>query len=53
MTKINEDPKDVLIRQFQKEIVELRAQLSDGRFLLWLHPFALHFKQQMDYFKTK
>ncbi|KAM3179401.1 hypothetical protein ACTXT7_000705 [Hymenolepis weldensis] len=29
MTKINEDPKDALIRQFQKEIVELRAQLSD------------------------
>ncbi|CDS42704.1 kinesin family A [Echinococcus multilocularis] len=27
--RVNEDPKDALIRQFQKEIAELRAQLSD------------------------
>jgi kinesin family protein 3/17 len=29
--KINEDPKDALLRQFQKEIEELRKQLQDGR----------------------
>lgn len=28
--KINEDPKDALLRQFQKEIEELRKQLQDG-----------------------
>ncbi|XP_046354192.1 kinesin-like protein KIF3A isoform X1 [Haliotis rufescens] len=28
--KINEDPKDALLRQFQKEIEELRKQLEDG-----------------------
>ncbi|BFZ24494.1 hypothetical protein BsWGS_27533 [Bradybaena similaris] len=28
--KINEDPKDALLRQFQKEIEELRRQLEDG-----------------------
>lgn len=27
---INEDPKDALLRQFQKEIEELRKQLEDG-----------------------
>ncbi|KAL5109908.1 Kinesin-like protein KIF3A [Taenia crassiceps] len=27
--RVNEDPKDALIRQFQKEIEELRAQLND------------------------
>ena len=29
--KINEDPKDALLRQFQKEIEELRKQLEDGK----------------------
>ena len=28
--KINEDPKDALLRQFQKEIDELKKQLQDG-----------------------
>jgi len=28
--KINEDPKDALIRQFQQQIDELRKQLQDG-----------------------
>ena len=28
--KINEDPKDALLRQFQKELEELRKQLADG-----------------------
>lgn len=31
--KINEDPKDALLRQFQKEIEELRKQLEDGNLL--------------------
>jgi len=30
--KINEDPKDALLRQFQKEIEELRKQLEDGMY---------------------
>ena len=29
--KINEDPKDALLRQFQEEIEKLRAQLQDGK----------------------
>lgn len=29
--KINEDPKDALLRQFQKEIEELRRQLEEGK----------------------
>ena len=28
--KINEDPKDALLRQFQKEIEDLKKQLEDG-----------------------
>ena len=28
--KINEDPKDALLRQFQKEIEELRRQLAEA-----------------------
>ncbi len=28
--KVNEDPKDALLRQFQKEIEELKKQLEDG-----------------------
>ncbi|VDK36091.1 unnamed protein product [Taenia asiatica] len=32
--RVNEDPKDALIRQFQKEIEELRAQLNNGCFRL-------------------
>lgn len=44
--RVNEDPKDALIRQFQKEIEELRAQLNDGYFRLicgffWRHPCIL------------
>ncbi|KAK2163152.1 hypothetical protein LSH36_84g00051 [Paralvinella palmiformis] len=39
--KINEDPKDALLRQFQKEIEELRKQLEDVQFqhisILWEH----------------
>ena len=27
---INEDPKDALLRQFQKEIEELKRQLEEG-----------------------
>ena len=30
--KVNEDPKDALLRQFQKEIDDLRKQLEDGQF---------------------
>jgi kinesin family protein 3/17 len=30
--KINEDPKDALLRQFQKEIEELRKQLEEGKY---------------------
>lgn len=29
--KINEDPKDALLREFQKEIEKLRAQLEEGK----------------------
>ena len=29
--KINEDPKDALLRQFQKEIDELKKRLQEGR----------------------
>lgn len=29
--KINEDPKDALLREFQKEIEKLRAQLAEGK----------------------
>ena len=29
--KINEDPKDALLRQFQQEIEELRKQLEEGK----------------------
>ena len=29
--KINEDPKDALLRQFQKEIDELKKRLDEGR----------------------
>lgn len=36
--KINEDPKDALLRQFQKEIEELRKQLDEGT--CW----GIHFK---------
>lgn len=35
--KINEDPKDALLRQFQKEIEELRKQLDEGT--CWGIPF--------------
>lgn len=28
--RINEDPKDALLKQFQKEIEELRRQLEEG-----------------------
>ena len=28
--KINEDPKDALLRQFQKELEDLRKQLAEG-----------------------
>ena len=28
--KINEDPKDAMLRQFQEEIQKLRSQLSNG-----------------------
>ncbi|KAL3880211.1 hypothetical protein ACJMK2_032468 [Sinanodonta woodiana] len=31
--RINEDPKDALLRQFQKEIEELRRQLEDGDYV--------------------
>ena len=30
--KINEDPKDALLRQFQKEIEELKKRLDRGKF---------------------
>ena len=29
--KINEDPKDALLREFQKEIEKLKAQLEEGK----------------------
>ena len=28
--KINEDPKDALLRQYQKELEELKKQLQEG-----------------------
>ena len=28
--KINEDPKDALLREFQKELEKLRSQLEEG-----------------------
>ena len=31
--KINEDPKDALLRQFQEEIAALKAQLDSGKVL--------------------
>jgi len=31
--RINEDPKDALLKQFQKEIEELRRQLEEGWYL--------------------
>lgn len=30
--RINEDPKDALLRQFQKEIEELKRKLEEGNF---------------------
>ena len=32
--RINEDPKDVLLRQFQKEIEELKKKLEEGNVFL-------------------
>lgn len=32
--RINEDPKDALLRQFQQEIETLRKQLRDGKLIL-------------------
>lgn len=32
--KINEDPKDALLRQFQKEIEDLRKQLEEGECII-------------------
>lgn len=29
--RINEDPKDALLRQFQKEIEELKKKLEEGK----------------------
>ena len=40
--RINEDPKDALLRQFQKEIEELRKQLEDGEYTCtcpWVHMY--------------
>ena len=36
--KINEDPKDALLREFQKEIEKLRQQLEDGERVLFNYP---------------
>ena len=33
---INEDPKDAMLREFQKEIEELRKKLEEGDFNLFL-----------------
>lgn len=32
--RINEDPKDALLRQFQKEIEELKKKLEEGKHFL-------------------
>ncbi len=46
--KINEDPKDALLRQFQKEIDDLKKQLTEGggEILSFVHThadvFAMH-----------
>lgn len=32
--RINEDPKDAMLRQFQKEIEELKKKLEEGEILL-------------------
>lgn len=34
--KINEDPKDAMLREFQKELEKLKAQLAEGRVSLIL-----------------
>lgn len=35
--RINEDPKDALIRQFQQQIVDLRKQLEEGKKITIIH----------------
>ena len=46
--KVNEDPKDALLRQFQKEIEELRKALEDGggstrRWEIWTFGYDVYF----------
>lgn len=39
--RINEDPKDALLRQFQKEIEDLKKKLEEGK-ELHRRPFKVH-----------
>lgn len=41
--KINEDPKDALLRQFQQEIEELRKQLEEGKTIALKKKSLLYF----------
>ena len=44
--KINEDPKDALLRQFQSEIEKLKQQLSEGKLgALSMNKQNIHFNQ--------
>ena len=38
--RINEDPKDALLRQFQKEIEELKKKLQEGRIATFTAPIG-------------
>ena len=38
--RINEDPKDALLRQFQKEIEELKKKLEEGNVFLKILIFS-------------
>ena len=45
---INEDPKDAMLREFQKEIEALKAQLDSGKRLLSLSNYNIkYYKNQI------
>ena len=41
--RINEDPKDALLRQYQEQIEALRAQLESGAFFLQVFASTFRF----------
>ena len=47
--KINEDPKDALLREFQKEIERLKSQITDG---LWRALHRWHTQHFADSYKV-